>query len=421
MFAAVVAVAAGAALCGGRGGGEVASSVPPAPVSPQTSVGGQRAETEVVLCLKLGDPTGPVLRYLPTPGLDAVALWPDWPLPQLQTTTRLRDLAEDLSGRNRPETRNVVHEMLLVADEEGIGSGEDEALRDPGRAFVELEVARWRAGHAYHHEIDAWMKSLVGPGEEIRGRFGELWLSGPDRPVQDNDELLELAREVAARFPGHPVADHARLAEVLGSFPKGLREGDPFDPGPAFDALATIEEPALAEQAALHLTLMDRWIPVPPAGLATLARVSTSHPDAELAISSFGLDRALASGDLAGAAEWRRRVEAAVRASCPPDDAELPCTASRETLTDATARLAATDRATPGSWQEAVGAAAWRCVYDGSPQDGSSIGRGRFTAGRWTWGGWDRATRWTACLEAVEIGPPAPPEGLVVRLEAVGR
>lgn len=397
---------------------ELLPVVKPSPPSPPPPRAARPEESApIALELRLGQATARALKQVTVSELDVVAIWPDaLELPELETTERVHAIA--LSGVNIQD--ESVHELLWIAEQEGVLGQPDAALASPGRAFVELETARLRAEHLFHHETRAWAQRHLAPGEDLRARFGDIWLHAPDRPLQDFDELLRLCEAIEERFPDHPIADHARTYKVIASLPKGGERGRYRpDLGPALAALSQIEEPGLAEQAATWLTRFDHGTGDDGRALELLSEIEVSSADAEMAIREFAVNRAVKAGDWKRAEDWVSRYAEALKSSCSLEDSDETCTSRREELLEASGRLAALTGRTPASWEEALIAAAWRCHLRGEAQTGTSVGLGAWS-GRWRWGEWDVSTPLTACLASEGVEGPDPPGGTRVRLTLRG-
>jgi hypothetical protein len=379
--------------------------VPPAEAGPEE------------VSVRLRDVTAFHRRFATVPLVDVLSILPEHDLPSLPTTDALLEYAS--SGRSTQD--ESVHRVLDSAVLDGIVGDPEAALASPGRAFLELEVARLRVEHGYYHETLVWVREFIEPDEAIEDHFGDVWLNTPGRPVQDPSELLGLAAAVEARFAGEPAADYARLYQALGGFPKGMRSGrDEHDLAPLFDALRGITDPAIAEQAATVVSTFDPWNTIPAGALELLEALRTSTLESEVALTTFGLERSVRAADWEGAARWGARHRDGVRRLCPAEDVDTQCRSLREQARDADARLTALGLHEPDSWQASLASAVWRCQLSDGPHSGVSTGEGAFVEGRWRWSGWDRTTPVSACSSAAAVDAPHPAEGTLVRLTLEG-
>ncbi|MEZ4240945.1 MAG: hypothetical protein R3F59_33260 [Myxococcota bacterium] len=233
-----------------------------------------------------------------------------------------------------------------------------------------------------------------------------------DLPLQDPTRLQQLADEILARWPDHPVSDHALLAlvraEVLPDDPAGT------DPDVLRGLLDAVRDPAIRAEADRLVTRLPPPATVSAALLDTLAEAD----DDDLAVATWATSRAVRLQDWERAHRWAERA-AAELAQCADPDGEV-CARQRYELRDVRSRLVALGEVRPATWQEALTAAAWRCQLAGRTHRGVSTATATWDGQQWAFGPWDRLTPGTACFGETTSTEVVPDEPTRVRLTFEG-
>lgn len=323
------------------------------------------------------------------------------------------DAIRSLSGPGTPFKGRRGAQVLQVALDEGFGAITQPTT--PEEALVALYTAWVDAEVGYQQDRDAFEAEHLPDGltvadldlPDVRALYAL-----PGQPVQDMGRLRALAGVALASWPDHPLADHARLAELRAARPYGVQ---PWDADAMADLLGQIDSPALREQGALSVTAVHEPT---PALLDRVFEIDASTPDDAYRLTSWGTARSVALGDWARASAWAKRMREAVETVCAVDsaNAESSCGFGSYQLRETTARLVALGHQEPKTWQEALSAAAWRCHLAAPAEPGTSRTSATWTGERWELASWDFPSPVTACLDSVATARVVPESPLRVRL-----
>jgi hypothetical protein len=358
-----------------------------------------------------------VVRYsILVPGLPFAALWPavedsSWDHEVLESP-----LAADLRALSEPGRggrRHIVELLGAVSGEpwwvEGPDTPED-ALLALYTTWLDADLARLEAFEAFEEEhLDGLTWETISPEQRTALRSEGLV------PAYDPQPLLTLASDVAARWPDHPVADHASLALVEATISARSSAEE------VLSVLDAVPPGAHRVQAALLVTehhglgLSDELV-------EWVGSVRAEDPLNQVRLTSWAMTKALANAQWGLAGQLLSSYEADLAAPCAVDDPHhaYECEYRQYAIRDASGRLAAMGIRTPTSWREALTADAWRCHLEVHPHTGTSRTTASFDGTRWHFDDWSNPTATTACLTAVETTEPAPTEPVRIHLTLEG-
>lgn len=361
-------------------------------------------------------------RYtMNVPPVPFEALWPTPDDPRWNGA-RFRGLATadallELSAHHL-QLRQAEH-VLPIADAEGLlGPVEPEtpeaALLSLYATWIQMEVDRRRAW-------DAFVGPHLAEGEQwsdLDAATRATVLAAGGTPDYDPRPVREVADQILARWPDHPVADHALLALVRAESAR-LDEAAPGET--VAELLGAIRSPDVKVQAGQLLTTVGAER-VSPSLLDAAGSVPPGSPQADLRLATWAMNRAVYREDWSRARHWADRVRSTLAEACaaPDPDFTLHCESRDYELRDVSARLVALGLDTPRTWQEALTAAAWRCHLAGPGHQGLSRAEGTWDGSRWTFGAWDHPTPVTGCLSAVHRLEPSPAAPVRVALTLEG-
>lgn len=350
-------------------------------------------------------PGAPFAEVWPAAGDEA---WDHTRLDGLQAPAAIRSL----SGPGTPFKNRRGAQVLDLALGEGFGA--DAALETPEDALVGLYTAwveaevryeqDWRTFEA-EHLPDGLRRSDLDP-EQLHELFAQ-----PGKPIQDVRALQGVAEFALARWPDHPVADHARLAQLRSA----RAYGHEWDPDLLSELLGQIASPVLREQGALLVTnLRDTT----PELLDRMFAIEAREPRDGLRLATWGMAGSVKIGDWARAEVWAERTRPVTDEVCASvsDGTQVVCDFAQYQLRETAARLVALGRQPAVTWQEALTAAAWRCHIDAPAEPGSSRTHTTWTGERWVFEPWDRPSVVTDCLDALHTTEMVPESPLRVRL-----
>lgn len=226
----------------------------------------------------------------------------------------------------------------------------------------------------------------------------------PDTP-RDLLGVQARATDAIARWPDHPMADHARIyqLEALSWSDTGTLTPDLLD---VFDS----DDEVLRMTAARHVGGI-RVDACPPQRLPDLEAVLRDFPEQELGIAGLASAVAMHAGDWTAGERWTERYHHAVAERF--DDPNL--TQTLQSMSENTSSyLAAHHDAEPLNWAAAVLTTARRCALASTPTEvvtGSAI----WTGTVWQWHDWSSTTPFTHCMATTTLSP-TPDDATTVRL-----
>lgn len=314
--------------------------------------------------------------------------------------------------------------------------GRDAALpADPWAALLALVVAHQRADLAFHRDSEAWeARHDVPPyedGEEAWRAARKAALAKEPGPKRGYADVAELAAEIEAAWPDHPVTDHAALYELeaLANVQSDVRD-DRALADRASDLLEGTDDALVQDQAAQALANVGLDAAPDDEALDVLYEI-VHDPDAHVdrfSLAKLGMEASLDRGDVDRAADWAPTYDA-ITVDEVREARELSADAPfwggfADTLgheRDAIlSHLAALGTVPARTWREALLAAIRRCHADGhEAPEGFLTATGTWEDG-WTWTDAEpAATPLMTCVRSA-AATPTPDAPVRVKL-TVGR